>query len=171
MVNTQPSQSNPVDLTSYEESLLHLINHSVGEGTTRYHRSGSVHLQLRSTTPSHQLFYTAEEVTAGIWWLTPNHHNPILLISLHTKRAFYISPTTAWGKGLRVITGAVQLIHRSTPTLVILHYRKRNCRHRLGNRQSTTPHKLWLAVRRWLQQHAFNKQCIRWLSPDHHFKI
>jgi hypothetical protein len=38
------------------------------------------------------------------------------LISLHTKRAFYISPTTAWGKGLRVTTGAVLLIYRSTPS-------------------------------------------------------
>ena len=48
MVNTQPSQSNPVDLTSFEESLLHLTNHSVGEGATRYHRGGSVDLQINS---------------------------------------------------------------------------------------------------------------------------
>jgi len=32
MVNTQPSQSNPDDLTSYEETLLNLTNHSVGKG-------------------------------------------------------------------------------------------------------------------------------------------
>jgi hypothetical protein len=48
MVNTQPSQSNPVDLTSYEETLLHLTNHSVGEGTTRYHSGGSVDLRINS---------------------------------------------------------------------------------------------------------------------------
>ena len=84
-----------------------------------------------------------------ILWLKPSHLNPILKISLHTMRAFYISPTTSWGKGLRVFTGAVQFIYRSTPTSVILHCRKLNCRHRIANRQSTTPHKLWLAVRRW----------------------
>jgi len=46
MVNTQPSQSNPVDLTSYEESLLYLTNHSVREVTTRYHMGSSVDLQI-----------------------------------------------------------------------------------------------------------------------------
>jgi len=94
MVNTQPSQSNPVDLTSHEESLLHLTNHSVGEGTTRYHRGGLVDQQININ--------------------------------------------------------------------IILHCRKHNCRLRIANRQSITPHKLWLVVQRWLQRHAFNKQCIRW---------
>ena len=73
MVNTQPSKSNPVDLTSYEESLLQLTNHSVGEGTTRYQRA--VLLIYRSTPTA---FYTAETVTADIVSPTGNQ-------SLHTS--------------------------------------------------------------------------------------
>jgi len=85
-----PSQSNPVDLTSWEVILLHFTIHSVGKRLTGYHRGGSVDLRSRSTTSTHQTFYIAE-------------------------------------------------FH--------------NCRYRLANRQSTTPHKIVtrfkLALKRW----------------------
>ena len=63
MVNTQPSQSNPVDLTLHEESLLHLTNHSVGEGTTRYHRGGLVDQQININIILHCRNITADFVS------------------------------------------------------------------------------------------------------------
>jgi hypothetical protein len=85
-----PSQSNPVDLTSWEVILLHFTIHRMGKRPHRLSQGRFSWSKPRSTTSTHQTFYTAE------------FHN--------------------W-------------------------------RHRLANRQSTTPHKivtrLWLAVRSW----------------------
>jgi hypothetical protein len=67
-----PSQSNLVDLTSWEVSLLHHHPQREGRDYIRYHRSGHVDPQPRSTPPTHQSFYTAEDVTAGILWPTGN---------------------------------------------------------------------------------------------------
>jgi len=55
MANTQPSQSNPVDLTSKEESQLHLNNHSVGEGTTVI--TGATQLTYTSGQLHHLISY------------------------------------------------------------------------------------------------------------------